>query len=85
METANIGMQTIAMTQYDEKNCFNRIYRQNSNIFAQKEGISNEILTLQTIVKDNMKRQVKTGLGITVRTYPEKYKYRGPQISHSYT
>jgi hypothetical protein len=59
------------MTQYGEKNCSDRIYRQHSNIFAQKAGISKEILTAQTIVKDNIKRQVKTGLGITDRTYQQ--------------
>ena len=62
-------MPTVAMTQYGEKNCSDRIYRQNSNIFAQKAGISKEIRTAQAIVKDNIKRQVKTGLGITDRTY----------------
>ena len=36
METARMGMRTIAMTQYDEKNCFDQIYRQNSNIFAKR-------------------------------------------------
>ena len=69
METARAGMRTIAMTQYDEKNCFDRIFRQNSNIFAQKAGISKNILTARTLVKDNMKRRVKTGLGITEGTY----------------
>ena len=71
METACIGMPTIAMTQYGEKNCSDRIYRQNSNIFAQKAGISKEILTVRAIVKDSMKRQVKTRLGITDGTYQQ--------------
>jgi hypothetical protein len=65
METARHGRRTIAMTQYDEKNCFDRIFRQNSNIFARKAGISQNILKARTLVKDNMKRKVKTGLGIT--------------------
>jgi len=69
METARAGMRTIAMTQYDEKNCFDRIFRQNSNIFAQKARISKNILTARTLVKDNMKRRVKTCLGITEGTY----------------
>jgi hypothetical protein len=66
METAQVGMRTIAMTQYDKKNCFDRIFRQNSNIVAQKAGVSKNILTARTLVKDNMKRQVKTGLGLTI-------------------
>jgi hypothetical protein len=69
METAQIGMRTIAMTQYDEKNCFDRIFRQNSNIFAQKAGVSKNILAARTLVKNNMKRRVKTGLGTTKGTY----------------
>ncbi len=71
METARAGKRTIAMTQYNEKNCFDRMYRQNSNIFAQKAGISQNILKARTLVKDGMKRQVKTGLGITEGTYQQ--------------
>jgi hypothetical protein len=71
METTRVGMRMIAMMQYDEKNCFERIFRQNLNIFAQKARISKNILTARTIVKDNMKRQVKTGLGITDGTYQQ--------------
>jgi len=69
MEIARMGMRTIAMTQYDEKNCFDRIYRQNSNIFAQKAGVSKNILISRTLVTDNMKGRVKTGLGLTDQTY----------------
>jgi hypothetical protein len=71
METAWVGMRTTAMTQYDEKNCFDRNFRQNLNIFAQKARISKNILTARTIVKDNMKRQVKMRLGITDGTYQQ--------------
>jgi hypothetical protein len=56
MEMAQVGMRTIAMMQYDEKNCFDRIFRQNLNIFAQKARISKNILTARTIIKDNIKR-----------------------------
>jgi hypothetical protein len=69
METARLGMRTIAMTQYDEKNCFDRIFRQNSNIVAQKAGVSKHIPEARILVKDNMKRRVKTGLGLTEQTY----------------
>jgi hypothetical protein len=69
METARMGMRTIAMTQYDEKNCFDQIYHQNSNIFAQKARVSKNILLSRTLVKDNMKRRVKTGLRLTEQTY----------------
>jgi hypothetical protein len=72
METARHGRRTIAMTQYDEKNCFDRIFRQNSNIFARKAGISQNILKARSLVKDNMKRKVKTGLGITEGTYYQR-------------
>ena len=72
METARHGRRTIAMTQYDEKNCFDRIFRQNSNIFARKAGISQNILKARTLVKDNMKRKVKTGLGITEGIYYQR-------------
>ncbi len=71
METARAGKRTIAMTQYDEKNCFDRVFRQNSNIFAQKAGILENILKARTLVKDNMRRKVKTGLGITEGTYQQ--------------
>jgi len=70
METARAGMRTIAMSQYDEKNCFDRIFRQNSNIFAQKAGVSKNILTARTLVKDNMKRRVKTGTHHTLKVLP---------------
>jgi len=42
LETACNGRRTIAMTQYNEKNCFDRIFRQNWNIFARKAGVSQE-------------------------------------------
>jgi hypothetical protein len=71
MGTAWVGMRMIAMMQYDEKNCFDRIFRQNSNIFAQKARISKNIPTARIIVKDNMKQQVKMGLGITDGTYQQ--------------
>jgi len=71
MKMAWVGMRMIAMMQYDKKNCFSRIFRQNSNIFAQKAKISKNILTARTIVKDNMKWQVKMGLGITDGTYQQ--------------
>jgi hypothetical protein len=71
MEMVWVGMRTIAIMQYDEKNCFDRIFRQSLNIFAQKSRISKNILTARTIVKDNMKQQVKTGLGITDGTYQQ--------------
>jgi hypothetical protein len=44
METAHRSRRTIAMTRYDEKNCFDRIFQQNSNIFARKAGISHNLL-----------------------------------------
>ena len=72
METARHGRRTIAMTQYDEKNCFDRIFRQNSNIFARQAGISHNLLKARTLVKDNMKRKVKTGLGITEGTHHQR-------------
>ncbi len=56
MEMAWVGMRTIAMTQYDKKHCFDRIFRQNLNIFAQKARISKNVLTARTMVKDNMKQ-----------------------------
>jgi hypothetical protein len=71
MEKAQAGKRTIAMTQYGKKNCFNRIFHQNSNIFAQKAGISKNILKAQTLVKDNMRRKVKTGLVVTDGTYQQ--------------
>ena len=72
METARHRKRTIAMTQYDEKNCFDRIFRKNSNIFARKVGIFQNILKSQSLVKDNMKQRVKTGLGITEGTYYQR-------------
>ncbi len=72
METARHGRRTIAMTQYHEKNCFDRIFQQNSNIFARKAGISHNLLKAQSLVKDNMKRKVKTGLGITEGTHHQR-------------
>ncbi len=56
MDTAWVGMRTIAMTQYDKKNWFDRIFRQNLNIFAQK------IKNLQEYPnsKDNRKRLYET-------------------------
>jgi hypothetical protein len=71
MEMAQAGMRTIAMTCYDEKNCFDRIFWQNSNILAQKAGISKNMLKAQTLVKDIMKGRVKMGLGITDDTYQQ--------------
>ena len=50
------------------------IFQQNSNIFARKAGISLNLLKARSLVKDNMKRKVKTGLGITEGTY---YKRAG--------
>ncbi len=61
MGTAWAGMRTIAVTQYDKKNCFDRIFWQNSNIVAQKAGISKNILKARTLVKDNMKCRVRQG------------------------
>ncbi len=71
IEMAWAGVRTIAMTQYDKKNCFDRIFWQNSNIFAQKAGISKNILKAQTLVKVNMNRRVKTWIGITDGTYQQ--------------
>jgi hypothetical protein len=44
MEMAWARLRAIAMTQYNKKNCFDRIFQQNSNIVAQKAGISKNIL-----------------------------------------
>jgi hypothetical protein len=53
MEMAQVWMRTIAMMQYDKRNCFDRIFRQNSNIFAQKSKNLQEYPNS----KDNRKRQ----------------------------
>jgi hypothetical protein len=71
METPQVGMRTIAMTHCDEKNFFDRIFRQNSNKFPQKAGISKNIPMARTLVKDNIKQQVTPGLGVTDRTYQQ--------------
>jgi hypothetical protein len=93
MEMAWVGMRMIAMMQYDKKNCFDRIFRQNSNIFAQKARISKNTLTARTIVKDNMKQQVKTGVRITDGTYQQVEgkptldgeKYKAPRTPPYYS
>ena len=74
METVCHRRRTIAMTQYDENNCFDWIFRQNSNIFVRKAGIFQNILKVKarSLVKDNIKRKVKTGLGITEGTYCQR-------------
>jgi hypothetical protein len=72
METARHGRRTIAMTQYDEKNCFDRIFQKNSNVFARKAGMSQNRLKALSLVKDNMKQKVKTGLGITEEAYYQR-------------
>jgi hypothetical protein len=71
-ECARIKKATIADTMYDLVACFNRMKARMSNIIAQRSKVDKNILRARAIVIENLRRSVKTGLGVSKETYGQE-------------
>ncbi|KAL7510779.1 hypothetical protein ACHAXN_007669, partial [Cyclotella atomus] len=71
-ECARIKKATIADTMYDLVACFDRVKAQMSNIIAQQSLVDKNIIRARAIVIENLRRSVKTGLGVSKETYGQE-------------
>ena len=68
-ESARMQRTDAAFMQHDCSAHFDRIYPENTSVFATKYGVDKNILTSVAKTVESMERHVETGLGISERYY----------------
>ena len=71
-ECSRAKKSTIGEVSYDCKACFDRVLRSQSNILAQKQNMDAIFLPARDLCVERLQRHVKTGLGVSVKTYHEE-------------
>jgi hypothetical protein len=71
-ECARAKKSTIGEVSYDCKACFDRVLISQSNILAQKQNMDANFLLARDLCVERLQRHVKTGLGVSVKTYHEE-------------